>query len=158
MKIETSNLKTVERGFPIIAAGVYTAQVEVEIKESKTLDDFGNPKNNLVVTATILDEELPKKDGTMMKNNGMKLNSYIGLTLTEKYTQDILDARVADLVAAVAESDDDMMEEMDTEVFNDTARYCKIQIIVDPAKNGGLERNSIKRFIRLTDEERAEMA
>lgn len=140
MKLNTKSLADVEVGFPIIADGVYFAQLKVDTKENKQKDG-----TNLVVVAKILDETLLRRDtGEEFVNKGMVLTRYVSLKETESYDPNQMLKRLA--LAVGHQSDDITLEDLD-------GQYCKVQVVYKPAADGYGDGNDIKSFFAISDED-----
>lgn len=139
MKLNTKSLNEIERGFPILAEQVLFAQLSSEIKPSK---NTGN--DILVITCRILDEEVMKKDGTPMKNEGAKLKfTYnVSLAATEKYNPDTMLAQIAD---AITKEGDEPLDELDSDMIQDA--YCKVKLGIRPANEKYNESNYVKALL-----------
>jgi len=143
MKLNTNNLKDVEAGFLVVAAGTYFAKVtskKLEPNKTKT-------GNNLVIQVKLLDDTLIKFDGEKRENKGNALVSrWISMLPTDKYDPD---RSVKEL--AIASGRDEKSE--DDFNLEDIAEYVKVVVDFEPAgkdpKTGKMlpDRNGISKFL-----------
>jgi len=147
MKLNTNNLKDVEAGFLVVAAGTYFAKVT-----SKKLEP-NKPKtgNNLVIQVKLLDDTLIRFDGEKRENKGNALcTRWISMVKTEKYDPDRAIKELALASGRDEKSEDDFNIE-------DISEYLKVVLEFEPAgrvdgKNLP-DRNSISKFLPITAED-----
>lgn len=147
MKLNTNNLKDVEAGFLVVAAGTYFAKVtskKVEPNSAKT-------GNNLVIQTKLLDNELIRFDGEKRENKGNAIVSrWISLVKTDKYDPDRVIKELALASGRSESSEDDFNVE-------DIAEYLKVVVDFEPAgkdpKTGKNQpdRNIISKFLPITE-------
>lgn len=152
MKLNTKKLSEVERGFPILAEGIYFAQIEGDIKDTKNSEDDGTPKKKLVLKCKILNDIVMKKDGSEIPNRNFSLIHTISLTATEKYDPD---TAIAQLCDALCPEGEEIPDDVELDWVND--KCCKIQVAINPANKDWPESNRIKKFIQIKAEDNFEM-
>lgn len=146
MKINTVPLSQVEVGYPLFAQQTAFALIEkVEIVPNKA----GTGNNLLVITKLVDGQELAlHEDGELREAKNLRYTTYIGLTPTEKYTEEMIAQKCKQLAVAVGFEGDDL------ETEHLVGQYVKVRLDVEVDTTGKYEpSNKINRFYPIKEED-----
>lgn len=139
MKLNTTNLREIKLGTPIIAPGIYFAR----IMKATVNPNKANTGTNLDLELQLHGEEVPLNAGGMVKNTGFRLFRTVSMVPTEKYDPN---KSYKELSVAIKLGED---EDLELDALQNKDVKIKVKYVEAQGSYG--EKNDIVGFLPIKD-------